>query len=75
MFVGVAELLCELPRDETESLRRNRIASFFGSIGEKVMDGRVALGAWEIASDPMVAIKVTSKVDQGEKWRNCLLQR
>jgi hypothetical protein len=36
LFVGVAEVFCELPRDDAESLRNTTMASFRVSAGERV---------------------------------------
>jgi hypothetical protein len=54
LFVGVAELLCELLREDAESLRNTTIASFRDSIGERVKPGKVLPAAGRGESDPIV---------------------
>lgn len=65
LFVGVAELWLELPREEAESLRNTRMASFRGSTGENVMAGKILAGAGRGESDPIVETNVDRLMSLG----------
>jgi hypothetical protein len=58
LFVGVAELWLELSREEAESLRNTRMASFRGSTGANVMAGKAFAGAGRGESEPIVETNV-----------------
>jgi hypothetical protein len=78
LFVGVAELWLELSREEAESLRNTRMASFRGSTGENVMAGKAFAGAGRGESEPIVETsvdKIMSWIPEGEDRRLAGLRR